>query len=40
MTAIDFRDWWKQSVTKLFSPEPSMNYQKPFQHIEEDDVQK
>jgi E3 ubiquitin-protein ligase UBR2 len=40
MTAIDFRDWWKQSVPKLFSPDPSMNYQKPFQHIEEDDEQK
>ena len=40
LTSLHFREWWRQRVPKYFSPIPSMNYQKPNDHIEEDDVQK
>ena len=32
-----YREWWRQKVPKIFSPVPSMNYQKPTEHIEEED---
>ena len=34
------REWWRQKVPKIFSPLPSMNYQKPTEHIEEEDVKR
>ena len=37
---INQRDWWRQKVPKIFSPVPSMNYQKPTEHIEEEDVKR
>jgi len=40
LSCLHFREWWRQKVPKIFSPIPSMNYQKPLDHIEEDDVQK
>lgn len=40
LSCLHFREWWRQKVPKFFSPIPSMNYQKPNDHIEEDDVQK
>ena len=40
LTHLHFREWWRQKVPKIFSPVPSMNYQKPSDHIEEEDVQK
>ena len=40
LTSLHFREWWRQRVPKFFSPIPSMNYQKPNDHIEEDDVKK
>ena len=40
LTHLHFREWWRQKVPKIFSPIPSMNYQKPLDHIEEEDVQK
>ena len=35
-----YREWWRQKVPKIFSPVPSMNYQKPTEHIEEEDVKR
>jgi len=40
LSCLHFREWWRQKVPKIFSPIPSMNYQKPADHIEEEDVQK
>ena len=40
LTCLHFREWWRQKVPKIFSPIPSMNYQKPNDHVEEDKVQK
>ena len=40
LSCLHFREWWRQKVPKIFSPTPSMNYQKPMEHIEEEDVQK
>ena len=40
LLCLHFREWWREKVRKIFSPIPSMNYQKPNDHIEEDDVQK
>ena len=40
LSCLHFREWWRQKVPKIFSPIPSMNYQKPNDHIEEEDVQK
>lgn len=40
LSCLHFREWWRQKVPKIFSPVPSMNYQKPTEHIEEDDVQR
>jgi len=40
LSCLHFREWWRQKVPKYFSPTPQMNYQKPNDHIEEDDVQR
>jgi hypothetical protein len=40
LSCLHFREWWRQKVPKYFSPKPSMNYQKPTDHIEEEDVQR
>lgn len=40
LSHLHFREWWRQKVPKIFNPIPSMNYQKPTEHIEEDDVKK
>ena len=40
LTCLHFREWWRQKVPKIFSPIPSMNYQKPNDHIEDDKVHK
>ena len=40
LSCLHFREWWRQKVPKIFSPIPSMNYQKPSDHIEEEDVHK
>ena len=40
LSCLHFRDWWRQKVPKIFTPIPSMNYQKPNEHIEEEDVRR
>lgn len=39
MSCHHFREWWRRCAPKLLSPVPSMDYQAPNSHIDEDMVQ-